>query len=152
MADKPGAIVHVEFHSTDPEREKAFYSKVFGWKFQDMPEMNYSLFEAPSGPGGGLQRHGEGGPMVLNYLLSENIDKTLRAIEDNGGRVMNPKMEIPGYGWWALFQDPTGLTMALYETAARPTPAPRPRRTAKKAAKKTARKAMKGRKRGRRSR
>lgn len=149
MVDKPGAIVHVEFHSTDPERAKAFYSKIFGWKFQDMPEMNYSTFAAPSGPGGGLQKHGEGGPMILDYILSKDIDRTLRAIEENGGRMLNPKSEIPGYGWWALFQDPTGLTMALYEAKPQERPAPRPRPTRKRTARPKARRGKRG---GRRSR
>ncbi len=52
MAQKPNSIVHVEFHSTAPEKTKAFLSDVFGWKFQDMPEMNYSMFDPPSAPGG----------------------------------------------------------------------------------------------------
>lgn len=120
MADKPGAIVHVEFHSPDPDRTKAFYSKVFGWKFEDIPAMNYATFRAPSGPGGGLQRPGDKGPMVLNYILSSEIDETAEAIEANGGSVLIPKSEIPGVGWWALFQDPAGLTMALYQSLPRP--------------------------------
>src|SRR6266699_663467 len=36
MAQKPNSIVHVEFHSTAPEKTKAFLSDVFGWKFQDI--------------------------------------------------------------------------------------------------------------------
>jgi hypothetical protein len=131
MADKPGAIVHVEFHSENPERTKVFFSDVFGWKFQDIPEMSYATFAAPTGPGGGLQKPGQGGPMILNYLLSNEIDETLKAIEMNGGRVLERKNEIPGVGWWALFQDPTGLTMALYQAARRPREPPK-RKTARK--------------------
>lgn len=133
MADKPGAIVHVEFHSPDPDRTKAFYSKVFGWKFENIPQMEYATFKAPSGPGGGLMKPTEGGPMVLDYILSEEIDETAQAIEANGGAILMPKSEIPGFGWWAVFRDPTGLTMALFQGKPEPR-APRKRAAAKKSA------------------
>ena len=59
-----------------------------------------------------------------------------------------PKAEIPGMGWFAVFQDPTGITLALYENAPQPRAArAKSRRTAKKTSKQS-----KGRKRGRRSR
>src|SRR5437879_7295427 len=56
MADrpKPGAIVHVEFHVKEPKKVEKFYESLFGWKFQEVPGMNYSLFQAPSGPAGGI--------------------------------------------------------------------------------------------------
>lgn len=133
MADKPGAIVHVEFHSPEPDRSKEFYAKVFGWKFQEFPEMNYATFKAPSGPGGGLQKPGEGGPMVLNYILSKEIDETAKAIEANGGAILMPKSEIPGVGWWGLFRDPAGLTMALFQGKPEPRP-PRKKAAARKSA------------------
>lgn len=143
---KEGSIVHVEIHSGDPGRTKAFYGDVFGWKFQDVPEMNYSLWEAPGKPAGGLQKHGDKGPMVLNYIMAKDIDTTLTKVENAGGRILERKMEIPGQGWWALFQEPGGTLMALYENLPQPRPARKP--AARKAAsRKTAKKASKARKR-----
>lgn len=148
MAQKPNSVVHVEIHSNAPEKTKAFLKDVFDWKFQDMPEMNYSLFEAPSAPGGGLQKAENLPAGILDYILSEDIDGTLKKIQSSGGAVVMPKAEIPGMGWFAVFQDPTGITMALYEAGPQP-PAPRAkaRRTAKKASTRS-----RARKRGRRSR
>jgi len=146
MAQKPNSVVHVEIHSNAPEKTKAFLKDVFDWKFQDMPEMNYSTFEAPSAPGGGLQKAENMPAGVLDYILSTDIDGTLKKIQSSGGTVVMPKDEIPGMGWFAVFQDPTGITLALYEAAPRPRAArAQSRRTAKKAA-------AKGRKRARRSR
>lgn len=139
MTDKPGAIVHVEFHSNDPDRTKSFFSDVFGWKFEEIPQMNYATFKAPTGPGGGLQKPGEGGPMILDYILSEDITKSLRAVEMNGGTILAPKAEIPGYGWWGLFKDPTGLTMALYQGMPPQRPPPK-KKAAPKAAKRGSKK------------
>ncbi len=146
MAQKPNSIVHVEFHSNAPEKTKSFLADVFGWKFEDMPEMNYSMFEPPSAPGGGLQRAENLPPGVLDYVLTADIENTLRKVTTSGGAVVMPKQEIPGMGWFAVFQDPTGITLALYETSARPRPARAP---ARKAAKRTARKAKKSSKRSR---
>jgi len=146
MAQKPNSIVHVEFHSTAPEKTKAFLSDVFGWKFQDMPEMNYSMFDPPSAPGGGLQKAENLPAGVLDYILSENIERTLGKIRASGGTVLMPKTEIPGMGWFAVFNDPTGIALAVYEAQPRPRAArAKPRRAAKKAS-------ARGRKRGRRSR
>ena len=145
MASKPGSIVHVELHSADPAKTKQFYGEVFGWKFEEMPEMNYIMWRAENAPGGGIMQTMEGRPpQVLNYIMSESVDNTLRDIMGAGGIVIQPKMEIPGQGWWALCQEPGGTMMAIYEgnVQARPRPATR-KAKAKKAAKKGGKKAGK---------
>ena len=109
MAHKPGSIVHVEIHSPAPEKTQRFYEEVFGWKFESIPQMNYTTFKAPSPPDGGLITPMEGmGPTVLNYLLSTDIDETQRKIERAGGSVVVRKSEIPNFGWFAIFRDPVG--------------------------------------------
>ena len=134
MATKPGSIVHVELHSADPVKSKAFYGEVFGWKFKEFPEMNYIMWTAPNEPAGGLMKALEGRPpQVLNYILSKEIDETSRKIATAGGVIIQPKMEIPGQGWWALFQEPGGTMMALYQGMAQQRRAARPKPAAKKA-------------------
>ena len=140
MAQKAGSVVHVELHSADPAKSKSFYGEVFGWKFEELPEMNYTLWRAPNDPAGGLQKAAEGRPpQVLNYLLSEDLASTLEDIENAGGNVVEPKQEIPGWGWWAIFQEPGGTSMAVYEAMSRPQAAARPKKAAKKASGKKAR-------------
>ena len=142
MPAKPGSIVHVELHSADPARSKAFYGQVFGWKFEESPEMNYTTWKAANEPAGGLMKTIEGRPpQVLNYILSNNIDATVNQITGAGGSIIQPKMEIPGMGWWALFQEPGGTMMAVYQNLQRPRAASRPRRIARP--RRTARKATK---------
>jgi len=141
MAQKPNSVVHVEIHSNAPEKTKAFLKDVFDWKFQDMPEMNYSMFEAPSAPGGGLQKAENLPAGVLDYILSKDIDGTVKKIQSSGGSIVTPKMAIPGMGFFAVFQDPTGITLALYEPQAAPRRAPVSRRKATKRAARGRRKA-----------
>ena len=114
---KPGSFVHMEIASTDPQRTRQFFEEVFDWDFEFVPEMNYHTYSAPSGPGGGLMSPMENqSPGILNYLLSHDIDADVKKIEAAGGRVLQPKREIPGVGSWALFQEPTGIVMALFES------------------------------------
>lgn len=130
---KPGSIVHVELHSAAPEKTQAFYERVFGWKFQAIPEMKYTTFSAPSPPHGGLMSPMEGmAPTVLNYLLSEDINKTAAAIQAEGGSILVPKTEIPTMGWFAIFADPTGLPQALFEDIHKPRARPRKAKKAKR--------------------
>lgn len=137
---KPGSIVHVEFHSRDPARTKKFYSGVFGWKFQEIPEMEYATFEAPSGPGGGVTRPMEGmQPGVLNYILSASIERTSERIERAGGTILVPKSEIPNVGWFAIFRDPEGTVNALYQPKGRPRSRRPPRRPSRARAARTRR-------------
>lgn len=118
MAEEPklGSIVHVEFPTKDLAKAKKFYGEVFGWKFQDVPETNYTLFEAPSGPNGGFRapfQPGEDRP--LNFILVSSVDDATRKIKKAGGTILRAREEVPGQGWWALFRDPDGAVSAVWE-------------------------------------
>ena len=78
--------------------------------------MNYTTWRASNEPGGGIMQTMEGRqPQVLNYIMAESVDETLREILEAGGLVLQPKMEIPGQGWFAVFEDPSGTRMALWQ-------------------------------------
>src|SRR5256712_10189285 len=113
-----------------------------------MPEMNYSMCEAPSARGGGLPKAENLPAGVLDYILCEDIDGTLKKIQSSGGAVVMPKAEIPGMCRLPVFQDPTGITLALYENAPQPRAAP-PHRLPRRATKPAKKSATNGRKRGR---
>ncbi len=149
---KEGSYVHIELMSNDPTRTKAFFNEVFGWKFQDVPEMNYATYEAPTPPHGGLMTPPENMTAgTLNYILATDIDDACGRIQAAGGEILQPKREITNVGWWALFREPGGTIHAVFQNAM-PAPAPRParRRTAarKSSARKSgARRSLKGRRR-----
>ncbi len=111
-------IVHVEISAQDLEATAKFYEELFGWKIQHIPEMNYATFEAEGGPGGGFNPVSEQVPAgtVLVYVNSDDIEASLAKAESLGGTTTVPKTEIPDVGWFAIFTDPTGNTMALYKS------------------------------------
>jgi predicted enzyme related to lactoylglutathione lyase len=109
-------IVHIEIPAADLEKAGKFYQDLFGWKIQSIPEMNYALWEPEQAPGGGFNplnasvKPGD----VLIYVDSDDIEADLEQVKALGGTVLSAKTEITGTGWFALFKDPTGNTIALY--------------------------------------
>jgi predicted enzyme related to lactoylglutathione lyase len=78
--------------------------------------MNYSMWEAGDGSGGGFPAVSDDAPAghVLVYIHSDDIEADLKKVEELGGKVIHPKSEIPQTGWYAFFQDPTGNVLGLY--------------------------------------
>ncbi len=109
-------VVHVEIPASDVPSAAKFYETLFGWKMQHAAEFDYTMWEDGSGYGGGFNKVDHDNPpgKVLVYIHSDDIDADLRQIEKLGGSVVTPKTDIPGTGWFALFKDPTGNTLALY--------------------------------------
>lgn len=109
-------IVHIEFSAKDPLAAAKFYSDLFGWKTEHLPQMNYVTFEAEGGPGGGFNPLGEqvkaGDAFV--YVATGDIEVSLSKAVSLGGKTLVPKTEIPNIGWFALFSDPTGNTVGLF--------------------------------------
>ncbi len=115
MSNHP--IVHIEFSTKDLEATGRFYSELFGWKVNLVPEMNYATFEAEGGPGGGFNPINETNPpgTIMVYIDTDDIEASLAKAVSLGGKVLRKKQEIPEMGWFAIFQDPDGNAVALYK-------------------------------------
>jgi predicted enzyme related to lactoylglutathione lyase len=103
-------IVHIEISAKDRVAASKFYTDLFGWKVEQMPEMNYATFEAEGGPGGGFNPVTKENPAgtVTVYVHTDDIPATLAKITALGGKVLVPETEIPTVGWFAYVSDPTG--------------------------------------------
>ena len=117
MANK--GFVHIEIPATDRAESGKFYEKVFGWEVTPMEDMGYTMFQSGN-VGGGFPNLSADSVVikkdrVLVYLDSDDIDGDLKKVEAAGGKVVHPKEEIPGWGWWAGFTDPTGNLLGLYQ-------------------------------------
>lgn len=118
-------VVHFELPSRDYEETQQFYSDLFGFEFAVIEQFNYYTFRTAN-TGGGLaplmeatdERPGIKPGDVLVYFDSDDIDADLVAIEAKGGTILEPKMEIPGQGWLAVFEDPTGNKIGLWQVMA----------------------------------
>jgi len=114
-------ICHVEIPSADLAKSKEFYEKLFGWKVELMPEMDYASWEAEESPGGGFNlvkepcACEEGGCLV--YILVASVDDKAKEIKAAGGKVVKGKTAVGDMGWYAIFQDSAGGVAALWESA-----------------------------------
>ena len=127
MASHP--IVHIEIPARDTKAASRFYAETFGWTMQTDPTFDYTTFRPDVGPGGGFVNAGQtidprdpdahryDVGKVLIYIGADDIDASLRAVEANGGKTLKTKTEIPGIGWFAVFSDPAGNTVALFTAA-----------------------------------
>ncbi len=114
-------FTHIEIPTRDLKRAKNFYGKVFGWTFQDWGK-EYALFSPPGGGvGGGLNRVKvvPKRPVVQAYIDVADIDAKLKVIRQARGKVLKPKTEVMGQGWWASFADPQGAVLFLWQSGNR---------------------------------
>jgi predicted enzyme related to lactoylglutathione lyase len=124
MVDR--TIVHFEIPADDVEKLRNFYGELFGWKIEKTPgPVEYwSIETVPVDEKGALIRPGVNGGLMkrqnpehkpVNYVLVESVDGYTKKVEALGGRVIVPKMEVPGIGWWALALDPEGNQFAMLQ-------------------------------------
>lgn len=50
-----------------------------------------------------------------SYVEVDSIDDTLAKVEASGGTVLMAKSPITDTSWWAIFEDPDGNHIGLYE-------------------------------------
>ena len=113
-------VVHFELAADDPERAVQFYEKVFGWKIQkwDGPQDYWLASTGEQGtPGidGAIMRRDPGLPSTTNTIDVEQLDDALAKVTSNGGKVVAPRMTIPGIGYFAYCQDTEGNTFGMMQ-------------------------------------
>jgi predicted enzyme related to lactoylglutathione lyase len=114
-------FVHVELHTTDPAKAKAFYGKLFAWKMEDMemgPGMTYTMLQPGEGTGGGLMKQmTPGAPSSwLAYVIVDDLNASTEQAKALGAQVVQEVTEVPGMGWFSIIIDPTGAALGLWKT------------------------------------
>ena len=114
-----GDVTHLEIPVSDLERASAFYSDLFGWKISAPPGFeDYPMWQAPNGvSGGALTPREEGFTQPRSIVEVDSIDETLQKAVAAGGEVVKERSPIDESSWWALFRDPDGNVIGLYEGA-----------------------------------
>ena len=111
------SVTHFEIASPNLERAAAFYRELFGWEVREEETEGYRLVDTAEGSiGGGLLRAPEGvPPYVTIYVDVDDLTVTLRRAEDLGAKELVEPMPIPGVGSFAMFQDPDGVMIGIFE-------------------------------------
>src|ERR1700758_2256679 len=115
----PNPFVHVELDTTDLEKAKAFYSKLFDWKLEPCPmaEGEYTMIQVGEGTGGGMMKHPmPGAPsMWLPYVLVDDIVAATAKAKSLGATVVQDVKEVTGAGSLSIITDPTGAMLGLWQ-------------------------------------
>lgn len=114
-----GDITHVDIPVSDLEKAGEFYGEVFGWRISAPPGFeDYPMWQAPNKiSGGGLAPRSPDFTQPRSTVEVDSIDETLATVERIGGSVVMPKSPITDTSWWAVFADPDGNHIGLYEGA-----------------------------------
>lgn len=112
------AFVHIELNTQDVGKAKDFYTKLFDWKLEDMPGPTpYTMIKVGEGTAGGIMKHPmPGAPSFwLPYVLVDDIHAATAKAKSLGATFIKEVTEIPSYGAFSIFTDPTGAVLALWQ-------------------------------------
>ncbi|WP_261132315.1 VOC family protein [Bacillus sp. Marseille-Q3570] len=105
-------VVHFEIQVAEPEKSAAFFKNVFGWKVEkwDGPDEYWLVQtgEGSDGIDGGLMKSPDGETRTINVIHVQSVDEFSSKIEAEGGKIVVPKMPIPGVGYVAYANDVNG--------------------------------------------
>src|SRR5882724_9819930 len=116
----PNPFVHVELATTDVDKAKAFYGKLFDWKLKDEnmgPGGTYTMIDVGGGTGGGMMKHPvPGAPSAwLAYVVVDDLAAATAKAKSLGATVMKDVTEVMGAGWLSIIIDPTGAPLGLWK-------------------------------------
>ena len=105
-------IDYIEFPATDIAATKAFYSDVFGWKFEDYGP-NYTSFSDGRISGGFATSEGKPNKGALIVIYAAHLSTTETKIKASGGTIVKPIFSFPG-GRRFHFTDPNGNELSVW--------------------------------------
>jgi predicted enzyme related to lactoylglutathione lyase len=113
-------VVHFEIPAEDPDRAVKFYSEVFNWKIEKWTgPVDYRLITTGSedepGINGAIMKRQNPQATVTNTIEIPSVDDFLNKIVANGGKIIAPKMPVPGVGYTAYFADTEGNVFGLMQ-------------------------------------
>lgn len=120
LVDDPGAFCWYELNTNDPERAKEFYTKLFGWEAGGNEQ--YVEWKRDGKSFGGMMKikaeWGNVPPHWLSYVHVPNVEEYAAKAKSLGANVVVPPMDIPNTGKFAIFNDPQGAGLAIWQPPA----------------------------------
>ena len=116
-------VIHFEMPAEDRKRMADFYTRVFGWKTQQLgPEMGEYVIATttesddngrPKTPGainGGFYQKMNDRPLQYPSVVIrvQDMKEQIGKVQGAGGKVLGEPMEIPGIGLYVSFIDTEG--------------------------------------------
>jgi len=120
--------VYFDLSVRDLDAARCFFAAALGWRFERfaMPYEYWSIQAGPAdepGIDGGMGAIADaplagGRPMTQFTVPVPDLDAALARVLEAGGRIAEPRMPIPGIGWYATCEEPGGLAFGLVQADA----------------------------------
>ncbi len=109
-------LAHAEIPTTDIDKGKDFFAKMFGWEFKPFGN-GYLLFNTHKGFTIGLRKVDKvsQGETTIFHVRVNNVEDYLEKAKKLGGNIFRSKTIIPAMGAYALIKDPDGNVIGLYQ-------------------------------------
>lgn len=109
----------------DISQARKFFQELFGWRFEPFP-MPYEYYRIRAGPEGEAGIDGGigavndtpiagGVPATQLTVPVADLDETIAKVLAGGGQLIEPRMPIPGIGWYATCAAPGGLRFGVIQ-------------------------------------
>jgi predicted enzyme related to lactoylglutathione lyase len=121
---KPGQFSWTNILTPNPAEARAFYEKVLGWTFLDMPGVGYR-FQVGGKDAGGLfdvvnpQTGDVAAPIMAMMIKVDDADATVAKVRALGGTAQDP-FDVFDAGRMAVCGDPAGAKFDIWQAKAQP--------------------------------
>lgn len=119
---EPGTPGWIDLTTPDVAGATAFYTQLFGWETKEEHHEGQHIYtemllDGRSVCGLGPQQPEMAGmpPIWASYVIVEDAGQATKAAEAAGGTVMLPPMDVMQAGRMAIFADPTGAAISVWE-------------------------------------
>ena len=116
-----GTVAFVEFYSENPLAAKKLLQSVFGWKMvkSNVGGVDIWTFDAGNGPEGHMMAPLGLKPGTVAFVKVKSINVVTKKILKYGGKILVPKFEVSGLGFFTYFEAPGRTVHAAFEPAAK---------------------------------
>ncbi|HEX6547938.1 MAG TPA: VOC family protein [Candidatus Dormibacteraeota bacterium] len=120
-----GAPIWIDIATDQVEASKTFYSGLFGWEAADITDRDaggYGMFKLDGKDVAGVgPTQGPGQPTAWSvYIGTEDAAEVAAKVEAAGGTVVAPPFDVFEAGRMAVFQDPAGAFISVWQPGAMP--------------------------------
>ena len=121
---EPGTFSWADLGTTDMNGAKAFYTRLFGWDFEDMPAGDSMIYSMASKNGKTVaacyeqsaEMRSQGVPPVwVSYVTVADVAESVRRAGELGGTIIQEPLDVFDSGRMALVADPQGAALAFWE-------------------------------------
>jgi len=116
-----GKICYVEMPAKDARASADFYAKIFGWTVRTRGDGELAFDDSTGNVSGSWipKRLTAGHEAMTTYIMVDSIAEAQKKIVAAGGKTVTPYTPIGDSGsGFAIFQDPGGNAMGLYQEGA----------------------------------